>query len=416
MAEPSTGRRALYALIAAGVGLLLVELLAQAALFAVSPEDQVGDGQEATGGGDGGILLHGDPHLLWRLAPGDREEHGQRVHINAAGFRDRERGPAEGPRLLALGDSSVYGFGVSDAAVFTARLEGMLDGVGVINGGVPGYSTEQALNRLSREGLAMEPDVLLVATLWSDNNFDQFVDAERLGAYRAWRSQPGARVAALLRATATGHLLSMALGEGAGGGAHTVGWMQTGETGGGRRRVPIGDYAENLARFCTVMAERDGGVVFVLLPNVEDLSAPRGAPPWTPYRDAMTRTAAACGAPLVSVPDAFAASGMAPGQLFLDEMHPSARGHGVMAQAIADTLAAQGWPGTPLRVRDPGGPVGVGADPFEGRGEELGLVEGRSGRSSTDGPPGPPPEGSQGGPPPEGSPGGPPPAGARPPR
>ena len=388
MNERRTGRRILFTVFAAAAGLLSIELLAHAVLAAVSPEDQTRAGQGATGGGDGGILMQGDPHLLWRLAPGEREEHGNRVSINAAGLRGRDRGPSDGPRLLALGDSSVYGFGVSDAAVFTARLEGMLDGVEVINGGVPGYSTEQALNLLSLGGLALEPDVLLVATLWSDNNFDHFVDAERLGTYRHSQGQPSVRFAALLRLTATGRLLGMALGGGED--AQTVGWMQDSDRGGGRRRVPLRDYAENLARFCTLMAEREGGVVFVVLPNTEDLSVPRGVPPWGPYRDAMARTAEACGAPLVSMPDAFAGSGKPSGQLFLDEMHPSLSGHAVMAQAIADTLALQGWPAKPLRVRDPGGPVAVDADPFEGRGEELGLVGGRSGRAPSDGPPGPP--------------------------
>lgn len=404
MADLSTGRRVLYAAIAVALGLGAVELVAQGVLRAISPEDRVGDGPVAQGGGDGGILLHGDPRLLWRLAPGDRQEHGQPVSINPAGFRDRTRGPATGPRILALGDSSIYGFGVSDSAVFTARLEGQLGGVEVINGGVPGYSTEQALNRLSADGLALEPDLLLVGTLWSDNNFDRFVDADRLGEYRAWRSRPGARAWGVLGATATGRLLAMARGRGE---TQPVGWMQDGGTAGGRRRVPLPDYAENLARFCTVMAARGGGVVFVLLPNIEDLSAPRGLPVWAPYRDAMVRTAAACGAPLVSLPGVFAASGLAPQQLFLDQMHPTARGHGLMAGAIAGALEAAGWPEVPLRVQDPGGPVPVPSDPFEGQGEALGLVEGGPARAAGDGPPGPPPPG--GGAPPEGAPGGPPP-------
>ncbi|MEC7947384.1 MAG: GDSL-type esterase/lipase family protein, partial [Myxococcota bacterium] len=363
MSDGGTRRRTLFAALAAGVGLLLIELGAGAALRARAPALVDGGGADARGRG---ILLHGDPSLLWRLAPGDRVEHGQPVHVNAAGFRDRERGPATGPRLLALGDSSIYGFGVSDRAVFTARLEAQLGGVEVINGGVPGYSTEQALNLLEAQGLALAPDVLLVGALWSDNNFDRFVDAERLGAHRAWRIDPVAQVAAFISGTATGRLIRRILGD-EGPEAEAVGWMEAGEQGGGRRRVPLQDYAENLARFCSVMSERGGGVVFVLLANVEDLQPRPGTPPWAPYRDAMVRTAAACDAPLVSIPDAFIESGLPPGQLFLDEMHPSSRGHGLMAVALAAVLAAEGWPETPIGVVDPGGAVEVDDDPFEGR-------------------------------------------------
>ena len=134
--------------------------------------------------------------------------------------------------------------------------------------------------------------MLLVGALWSDNNFDRFVDAERLGAHRAWRIDPVAQVAAFISGTATGRLIRRILGD-EGPEAEAVGWMEAGEQGGGRRRVPLQDYAENLARFCSVMSERGGGVVFVLLANVEDLQPRPGTPPWAPYRDAMVRTAAA---------------------------------------------------------------------------------------------------------------------------
>ena len=93
-----------------------------------------------------GIYMRGSPFLLWELAPGERQGPGGAVSVNADGFRDQARGAKSGPRVLALGDSSVYGFGVGDTDVFTAKLEAAIPGTEFINGGVPGYSSTQALN------------------------------------------------------------------------------------------------------------------------------------------------------------------------------------------------------------------------------------------------------------------------------
>ncbi len=332
---------------------------------------------------------------MWELTPGERVELGGTVSVNSGGFRDRERGEKTGARFLALGDSSIYGFGVHDAQVFTAVLERSLErvspGTEVINAGVPGYSTEQALNRLLHDGLDLDPDVLLVGTLWSDNNFDRFVDGDLIVRYGGWSDRPEARLRRVLEWSGIFRWLDYSLRSRGPEGAMTVGWMTDPDGAAGRRRVPIDDYARNLARFCAIMADRDGGVVFIQLANVEDVHPTVEDPPWAPYREVMRRTAEACGAPLVSVPQAYAAAGGSSRDLFLDEMHPSSRGHAVLAEAVSGALRTAGWPDIPLRVQAPAAPVLDVDDPFEGRGLELGLVE-----DEALGPAGPPP--GQGGP------------------
>jgi len=94
------------------------------------------------------------------------------VRQNRFGFR----GPAYPfsrtgkKRLLVLGDSYAWGFGVADDEIFTARLEEK--GAGsweVINMGVSGYGTDQEYLLWRQEGRRWNPDVvLLLVTLWTD--------------------------------------------------------------------------------------------------------------------------------------------------------------------------------------------------------------------------------------------------------
>ncbi|MDP2313207.1 MAG: SGNH/GDSL hydrolase family protein [Pseudomonadota bacterium] len=309
----------------------------------------------------GGIMLAGNPLLAWELAPGARVQDGVPVLINAERFRDKERGPKGArPRVLSLGDSTVYGYQVTDDEVFTSVLESRFEAE-FINGGVPGYSTEQALNLLALRGFALEPDVLLVATLWSDSNFDRFVDRDILarseGVQMRWALSGWSALAGWAETWAVYR------GQDA---MRKVGWV-TEDKAHGERRVPIADYAANLARLCTLMAERDGGVVFVTLPGRDDVVDTVASPePWIPYRAVMRATAEACGAPLVDLAETFAAAGDP--ALMMDEVHPSVAGHALAATTIEAALRAVGWPATPLRAEATAA-VDAPADPFATQGD-----------------------------------------------
>lgn len=362
------GPRARRAL--AGLAVASGLLLAGEAWFRMFPPPSVGEVPAAQAGGD--TLMNGNPWLLWELIPGDHVERGGHVHVNALGFRDRERGAKTRPRVLALGDSSIYGFGNDDDDVFTARLERAV-AADFINGGVPGYSSFQALNLLRGRGLDLDPDLLLVGTLWSDNNFDSFSDVDLLASYAGWTDTPTAALRQSLAASALFRGLDYQLRiRGTASRARTVGWQVGGDDPrSGARRVAIVDYARNLETFCSIMAARAGGVVFVLLPNREDIAAEAADPAWGPYRDVMRAAADRCGAPLVDGPAAFRATGQSADALFLDLMHPTAEGHRWLYEAVASTLSEAGWPALPLRVRAPvGGPPRV-KDRFEGHGNVV---------------------------------------------
>ena len=94
------------------------------------------------------------------------------VTINAAGNRGPERDSAkrEGvQRVLVLGDSTAWGWGVDDSEVWTELVDARLgDQVEVVNLAVPGYGTDQQLLQLERVGAAWQPDVVLLAFVHND--------------------------------------------------------------------------------------------------------------------------------------------------------------------------------------------------------------------------------------------------------
>jgi hypothetical protein len=117
-----------------------------------------------------------DPLLGWRLQPAlegpfERPQFHSYVKINSRGLRGTEH-PYEKPpgkkRILVLGDSFVWGFGVNDDEIFTALMEKDLPEVEVINGGVTAYGTTQELLWLEREGIKYQPDLVVVVLYRND--------------------------------------------------------------------------------------------------------------------------------------------------------------------------------------------------------------------------------------------------------
>ena len=86
----------------------------------------------------------------------------------ARGFRDAERQfakPEGVRRVLCVGDSFTWGWGVEDDKIYTRVLQRMLDAEGrrteVINAGIKGYGTVQCLVYLLHEGFEYAPDVVV---------------------------------------------------------------------------------------------------------------------------------------------------------------------------------------------------------------------------------------------------------------
>ncbi len=290
----------------------------------------------------GAPYLPGNPFLLWEMVPGERTEMGVDVHINTLGFRGREttqQKPTGLKRVVLLGDSTVYGHGVEGQAVFGQRLaESLGPSFEVINLGTPGYSTAQSINYMAMRGWALDPDLLVIANLWSDNNFDSFVDKQLLSERHNANAAPV--LATALQSSALYRWLDweIRLAPRAED-IKTVGWMLGQTPTGGYRRVNVNDYAKNL-QFLAESARAHGAeVVFVALANKVDLGEETtGAIAWPLYREVMTAVAKQQGAPLVDITSVFQASEFHRDSLFLDELHPSATGHQLIADAIAAAI------------------------------------------------------------------------------
>jgi lysophospholipase L1-like esterase len=92
------------------------------------------------------------------------------LQSNSSGFRDRPFGPREAGtvRVVTLGDSSTFGWGVDAEHTFQRLLEdGLNDGNGrrveVLNLGIPGHNSRHGLGMLRHYALALQPDVLIFA-------------------------------------------------------------------------------------------------------------------------------------------------------------------------------------------------------------------------------------------------------------
>lgn len=110
-----------------------------------------------------------DEMLGWSLRPlsqgiSNRTGYDIEYRINSKGLRDDET-TYEKPqgifRIVILGDSRTFGFGVPIEKHFTTILEGYFKDVEVINMGVNGFGVDQELLYLRSEGFRYKPDLVL---------------------------------------------------------------------------------------------------------------------------------------------------------------------------------------------------------------------------------------------------------------
>jgi hypothetical protein len=91
---------------------------------------------------------------------------GGRASLNARGYRGRElSAPKRGDRtrVVVIGDSIAFGYGVADAEAFPSLLESRDNGIEAANLGVQGYGPGQELLLLRHEGLRLAPDLVVLA-------------------------------------------------------------------------------------------------------------------------------------------------------------------------------------------------------------------------------------------------------------
>lgn len=163
-------------------------------------------------------LYEWDRFLFYRLRPGRRLEmidplappsladHGRwLLETNARGFRGADFDPQPVPgrhRIVSLGDSSTFGWGVAVDQAYPSelrddvarRLGSSPDRLEVLNLGVPGYSSFQGRVMLERVALPLRPELVTWSYLSNDGAFTGQSDRR---AYERRLGWSGALLAAL---------------------------------------------------------------------------------------------------------------------------------------------------------------------------------------------------------------------------
>lgn len=121
-----------------------------------------------------------NPALVYELQRGlDMEFGHHRLRINADGMRKDREVPRErlprSVRILGLGDSGMFGWGVEQGRSYLDVLETTLNARGdgvtyeTLNTGTPGYNTQLEVALCRERGLAWKPDIVVVG--WCNNDF-----------------------------------------------------------------------------------------------------------------------------------------------------------------------------------------------------------------------------------------------------
>jgi lysophospholipase L1-like esterase len=309
--------------------------------------------------------LRPDRPWLYGLRPGAEgriEELGDAVYrINEDGFRGPRHArprPAGGLRVLVLGDSVAFGYGVEEGDAFPRALERQLAeliagrAVEVVNLGVGGYNAWNEAQLLADVGASYQPDLVVVQFCINDLNdptvhFDAqtrialpsipdeaYPDPAKRRAPESAPSRLSGWCAASKLCTRTRELRL------AGSGA---------EFDDADRRAAVlpvesdagPEWSWLEARYLEMAASaRAGGARFALLALPYAAQLDRPAP--DPVQQRLVAMARRNGWTLVDPLPAFRAARAAGTELFLDWWHPTPAGHRLVAETLLATLACAG--------------------------------------------------------------------------
>ena len=275
------------------------------------------------------IVIPPQKDVGWGFEPGSIIEQGNiRSPINSLGLRGDELPvkTKDEVRIMFVGDSSVYGFGVRAEDTFIAQTADLLQStlkkkVVAVNAAIPGHSSAQSLALLKAVGRDIQPDYVVIANIWSD-------------MYSGVRPQQESSPLAIVRVGEK--LLSPWLRE------KKISWIYTGaditkepENG---ARVALRTYQQNLSNLHAQVTKLNAKPIFFLLPAPIDL-AKEGVPDWIDeYRLVMEYVASQSNAPLIHVPNVWQSTEPKM-EDFFDNVHPSKSGHRKIAMVIADVFS-----------------------------------------------------------------------------
>lgn len=290
-----------------------------------------------------------DEKLLWKMLSGDYIENGVKVHINSIGMRGPELSPQkpEGTyRLLFLGDSSVYGDGVPEQNAFPFDVGKILQKswgrpVEIANGSLPGYSSTQSRILFEMYVDRINPDAVVIATIWSDYIGRQLTDKELYEKFSTLGFRFSDSSRKFFRASSFFQLLEVwveskkPFPE-----SHIIDWNSVirGNHGLNKPRVSMEDHVKNMVSICKQCFARDIDPYLLILPYNQDMmgqvpSIIKG------YRENFSTVGRQFGIVPVDMPSFFSKySPSRDPEFFIDGLHPSSRGHHIIAEKIAEKI------------------------------------------------------------------------------
>lgn len=303
-------------------------------------------------------LYRMDGESCWTLTPGFtgrfvRPAFDVEIRANRRGLRDHEP-EAKAPgafRILGLGDSFAFGWGVPLEASFFKRLKPLLDGSHpganheVVSAGIPGYGTCEALRLLKSVGLGYEPDLVILAFYEGNDYLNNASAPRRRAVVDGYLTDlkpagSGGRLRLVVRHSALLTLLDDQ-------------WSRLGE----KRafRASVEKTKALLVEMKTVLAERSVPLVVVFIPDQDPAAYAR--PPLLRLTDRLLRgedvfrqrgeMAEFCQEQGIGFcrlsprfEDAPGAVGL---RLSLEDSHFNAEGHRLAAEEIHAWLTAHPW-------------------------------------------------------------------------
>jgi hypothetical protein len=136
------------------------------------------------------------------------------VSLNSHGLRDEDfplAKPAGERRILVLGDSVAFGWGVSQGETFSDRMEPLLHQLTgkqwqVINAGVNGYNSSQESKWFRLHGIRFQPDIVVL--LYVSNDVDPVIDPN-VNKWRRYPNWPGSLPELIDRSRSLSYLFQM---------------------------------------------------------------------------------------------------------------------------------------------------------------------------------------------------------------
>jgi len=295
-----------------------------------------------------GVPMVEDPKRGWSLP------YNLRIHpdpkkffrTNSLGFRGEELGelqPGE-VRLFILGDSSIFGHGVTEEELFAqvaAESLGKAWGrpVRVVNGAVPGHDSRQSLQTFQDHVHRVTPSWVIIGNLWSDIYKHEGTGGAVGVKYKPMRdSLRRIAVHRLLRRLLAPYLRSREVGW-----LHSEQDLGSSEAGSFPTRTSRPAYVENLTRMACEATRHGARTLFLGLPAPVDFNPAPAPATITSFRKAMASVAADQKAVRIDGPELFRKEGL-DATAFLDHVHPSPFGHAALGRELARVLKEAGPP------------------------------------------------------------------------